>query len=395
MGRIETEVARDVKAVTRVDVMRKAVEGTITWSQAAEVLRVTPRHMLRLRWVYEQFGVPGLRDRRTGRRMPTRLDPALVEELCRLRRERYADFSIRHFHQFATEKHGLHISYTWTRKVLQMRGLAEQAPGRGKYRRKRERRPMVGMMVHLDASTHAWLPGRPMQDLVVALDDADGRILYARFLPQEGVYSTLCALRHVLTRYGRFCELYTDRGSHFCRTTQAADGPDAEQDGQVSRVLKALGIRQILARSPEARGRSERCFGTIQGRLPQELRLHEITSYDAANSYLQQVFVPDFNRRFTVVPQQPERAFTSMKGLDLELLISIQHERQVRNDNTVHFDGLVLQLSPTAERLHFARCPVLVHEFLDDTLGVSYQGRLVARFDRAGLGLSTTRRKAA
>jgi hypothetical protein len=284
MGRIETEVARDVKAVTRVDVMRKAVEGTITWSQAAEVLRVTPRHMLRLRWVYEQFGVPGLRDRRTGRRMPTRLDPALVEELCRLRRERYADFSIRHFHQFATEKHGLHISYTWTRKVLQMTGLAEQAPGRGKYRRKRERRPMVGMMVHLDASTHAWLPGRPMQDLVVALDDAGGRILYARFLPQEGVYSTLCALRHVLTRYGRFCELYTDRGSHFCRTTQAADGPDAEQDGQVSRVLKALGIRQILARSPEARGRSERCFGTIQGRLPQELRLHEITSYDAANS---------------------------------------------------------------------------------------------------------------
>jgi hypothetical protein len=398
MGRMESRIAREAKEMTRIDVVKKAEEGRITWLQAADVLGLTPRQMLRVRKAYVEFGIPGLRDRRTGRRMPSRLDPAMVEELCRLRREKYADFSIRHFHEFATEKHQLRISYTWTRIVLQMRGLADKAPSRGKYRRKRERRPMVGMMMHLDASTHAWLPGRPMQDLMVALDDADGRILFARFFPQEGVFSTLWALRHVLVRYGRFCEFYTDRGSHFCRTTRAAEGPDAEQYGQVSRALKALGIRQILARSPEARGRSERCFKTIQGRLPQELRLRGISSYEEANRYLETDFVPDFNRRFTVVPQQPEQAFTSMKGLDLDLLLSIQHDRQVRKDNTVQFDNLVLQLPSTAQRIHFVRCPVLVHEFLDDTLGVSYQGQLVARFDRTAAplaGRSRIHRKAA
>jgi hypothetical protein len=395
MDRRDKEVAGEARRMTRFEVLRKAQAGCITWWQAAEVLGVTPRHMRRLRGVYEKFGMPGLRDARTGRRMPIRVDPRVVEELCRLRRESYADFSVRHFHEFATGRHGLRISYSWALKVLQMRGLAEHAVGRGKYRRKRERRPMVGMMIHLDASTHAWLPGLPMWDLVVALDDADGRILFAWFFPQEGVRSTLIALRYVLLHHGRFCELYTDRGSHFCRTTQAAQGPDTQQDGQVARVLKSLGIRQILARSPEARGRSERCFGTIQGRLPQELRLRGITTYDAANAYLQESFVPNFNRRFTVVPQQPERAFTSLRGLDLELLLSVQHDRIVRHDNTVSFDNLALQLPSTTDRMHFVRCPVVVHEFLDDTLGVSFQGRLVARFDRAGRPSNVVRRKVA
>lgn len=383
--------------MTREEVLKKAFEGRITWFQAAAICRITPRHLLRLRGRYQVLGRDGLRDGRAGRRQPLRIPEATLEELCRLKREVYPDFSIRHFYEVATEKHGLKLSYTTTRNVLWIRGLVEKAPGRGKYRRRRERRPMRGMLVHLDGSTHTWIPGLPQQDLVVALDDADGRILCARFFPQEGVFSTLWSLRTVLQRYGRFCELYTDRGSHFCRTSRAGEGPDEVQNGQVARVLKALGIRAIFARSPEARGRSERCFGTIQGRLPQELRVAGIGTYEAANSYLEEVFVPDFNRRFTVVPQQSESAFTSTKGLDLELVLSVQHERQVAKDNTVQFEGLVLQLSPTRARAHFVRCPVLVHEFLDGTLGVSYQGRLIGRFDRAGLPLPlvVSRRKAA
>jgi hypothetical protein len=244
---------------------------------------------------------------------------------------------------------------------------------------------MRGMLVHLDASTHTWIPGVPMQDLTVALDDADGRILYARFFKQEGTFSTLAALKHVLIRHGRFCELYTDRGSHFCHTGQAGGAPDDVQNGQVARVLKVLGIHHILARSPEARGRSERAFGTIQGRLPQELRLGGISDYEAANKYLDEVFVPDFNRRFTVTPAEPESAFVRLVGVDLRLLLSIQHERVVRNDSTVLFDTVVLQLPRTKERRHYVRCPVLVHEFLDGTLGVSYQARLLARFTRDGV----------
>jgi hypothetical protein len=395
MTKAEHRLAEEVKLMTREEVLRKAFDGVITWWQAAEVCRITPRHLLRLREQYQALGREGLRDRRAGRRQPLRIPAATLDKLCRLKREVYPDFSIRHFHEFVTEKHGLKLSYTMTRNILQLRGLVEKAPGRGKYRRRRERRPMRGMMMHLDASTHSWIPGLPQWDLVVALDDADGRILFARFFPEEGLFSTLWSIRAVLHRYGRFCELYTDRGSHFCRTSRAGEAPDEVQLGQIPRVLKVLGIRSILALSPEARGRSERCFKTIQGRLPQELRLHGVRTYEAANAYLEETFVPDFNRRFTVVPQQPESAFTSTKGLDLELLLSIQHERQVAKDNTVQFEKLALQLSPTTTRVHFVRCPVLVHEFLDETLGVSYQGRLVARFDRAGLPLSATRRKAA
>lgn len=370
--------------MTKREVIAKAIEGRLSWLQAADILGITVRHMRRMRRSFEEHGWGGLRDGRVGNTRRKRIAVETVEKVLRLRREKYADFSVKHFHERVTEKHGIVLSYTWTKHVLQAAGLAEKAPGRGKYRRKRERRPMVGMLMHLDASTHAWLPGPPKQDLVVALDDADGRILFAKFVEQEGTLSTMEALWHVLSRYGRFCELYTDRGAHFCRTSERGQPPDEEQTGQVTRVLKALGIRQILARSPEARGRSERAFGTIQGRLPQELRAAGIKGYEAAQRYLSEVFVPDFNRRFTVAPSQRESAFTKVPQTDLRLLLSAQTERIVRKDNTVLFNGLVLQLEPTRSRLHFVRCPVLVHEFFDGVLGVSYQGTLIQSFARDG-----------
>lgn len=381
--------------MTKKEVITKAIDKRITWLQAADILGVTARHMRRLRVRFEEHGWGGLRDGRVGNTRRKRIPLKTIEKVCQLRRERYADFSVKHFHEQVTERHGIELSYTWTKQVLQAAGLAEKAPGRGKYRRKRERRPMVGMLVHLDASTHRWIADLPMQDLVVALDDADGKILYAKFVEQEGTLSTMEALWYVLTNYGRFCELYTDRGSHFCRTTHAGKDPDDEHVGQVSRVLKALGIRQILARSPEARGRSERAFGTIQGRLPQELRAAGISTYGPAQKYLTEVFVRDFNKRFSVAPTQRESAFTKVPSTDLLLLLSAQEERVVRKDNTVVLDGLVLQLEPTRERRHFIRCPVTVHRFFDGTLGISYQGQLLQSFDRDGYTIGSLTRRAA
>jgi hypothetical protein len=182
------------------------------------------------------------------------------------------------------------------------------------------------------------------------------RILYARFFPQEGTASTFAALESVVRNYGRFCELYTDRGSHFCHNQRPGEVAD-EQHGQVSQALLAVGIRQILARSPQARTRSERVFGTLQGRRPQELRLNRITDYAAANRYLEQVFIPDLNRRFTVKPAQKESAFTKLAGIELELVPSSRHERVVRNDNTVLFRTLILQLPPSRYRTHFRALP--------------------------------------
>jgi len=370
--------------MTRREVITKAIAQQLSWAQAAEVLGVTARHLRRIRWGVERYGMEAVMDRRGGRPRRRKIKAATIEFLIRLKRDVYGDFSVQHFYEQITQKHGVKVSYNWLRLMLQEAGVVEKEPARGKYRRRRERRPMVGMLVHLDASTHEWIAGLPRQDLVVALDDADGRILYGRFFPQEGTASSFAALEGVLRRYGRFCELYTDRGSHFCHTEQAGQGPAEEQNGQVAQALRALGIRQILARSPQARGRSERAFGTIQGRLPQELRLNGITDYQAANGYLEQLFIPDFNRRFTVKPAQKESAFIRLDGLGLELLLSSRYERVVRNDNTVTFKSLILQLPQTKHRIHFARCPVTVHQFADGRLGISYQGHLLARYDSAG-----------
>lgn len=383
--------------MTRKQVILMATRQQITWIQAAEILGISARHMRRLKERFERQGWDGIRDQRGLRPRRRRIGLKLIARLCRLYERDYRGFSVQHFWEHAVEHHGFRLSYTWTRLVLQEAGLVAKAPARGKYRRKRERRPLVGMLIHLDASTHAWLPDQPLQDLVVALDDADGRILYARFWPQEGSASTFAALEHVLRHYGRFAELYTDRGRHFCYTAAAGEPPDLTHATQVQQALRALGIRQILARSPEARGRRERAFGTLQGRLPPELRLHGITDYAAANLYLTTTFVPAFNRRFTVRPAQPGSAFVPLVGLDLRLVLSARHERVVANDSTVRFEALTLQLPPTRERPHYVRCPVLVHEFPDDTLGISYQGRLLARYTRAGVLLEApaTRGRAA
>src|SRR5215470_12264256 len=387
MQEIEQQVRREARAMTRREIITKAIAKRLSWIQAAEIIGIKPRQMRRIRWRVEHYGLEAVMDQRGGRPRRKRIKAGTIELLCRLKRDVYPDFSLRHFYEHVTEKHGVRVSYNLLRLMLQEAGVVEKEPARGKYRRQRERRPMVGMLVHLDASTHLWIPGLPRQDLVVALDDADGRILYARFFPQEGTASTFAALDSLVRNYGRFCELYTDRGSHFCQNGPAGELAE-EQHGQVSQALRALGIRQILARSPQARGRSERAFGTIQGRLPQELRYHSIGDYAAANRYLEQHFVADFNRRFTVKPAQAESAFVKLAGIELDLMLSSKYERVVRNDNTVTFKNLILQLPSTRQRIHFVRCPVLIHQFSNGTLGISYQGRLLARYDASGQPLS-------
>ena len=386
---MEQQVQRKVKAMTRREVVVRAIAKDITWIQAAWICGITDRQMRRLKERYLARGYDGLVDQRGGRPRRKRIAVETIAKICELKRQRYPDFSVQHFWEKAREEHHLDIGYTWLKLTLQAAGLAEKSRGRGTYRRRRERRPLRGMLVHLDASTHAWIEGLPMQDLVVALDDADGRMLFAQFVPQEGTASTFAALKHILQTYGRFAELYTDRGSHFCHTPKAGQAPTTEHDGQVSRALKVVGIRQILAWSPEARGRSERAFQTIQGRLPQELRVAGIRSYEPANEYLRTRFIADFNRRFSVEPAQPASAFVPLVGVDLELLLSTQHRRSVNNDSTVAFETLRLQLPRTVERAHYVRCEVTVHEFPEGRLGISYQGRLLARYERDGQLLPT------
>lgn len=390
---IARQAVRKERAMTRQSVILKAIRGDIRWMHAADILGISPRQMRRIRAEWEEGGWEALMDHRNGRFVKTKILADDIREICRLKQDVYPDFNMTHFHEKLTEEHDFDISYTWTRTLLQQAGIVEKAPGRGKHRRRCERRPMRGMMLHIDGSTHEWIPGLPKWDLIVVMDDADGQILFARFVEEEGTLSTFEALKHVLVRHGRFCEFYHDRGSHFGRTAKAGEKIAEEQNGQVTRALKALGIRQIFAYSPQARGRSERAFGTIQGRLPQEMRVAGIDTYEAANTYLEEYFVPDFNKRFTVVPAQAELAFTRLVGIDLKLLLSVQEERIVRNDNTVTFHGTVLQIPSSRNRPHFVRCPVTVHRFVDHTLGVSYQGQLLGTYSVQGEILSNPSKK--
>lgn len=397
MKTLERIIAREAKIMTRKEVMMKAINKKITWIQAADILGISDRQMRRIKSAYERHGYEGLRDHRAGRPMRKRIPLKIIEEVCRLKEKVYPDFSMKHFHEQLQERHSVQISYNWMRIVLEESGIVQKAKGRGKHRHKRERRPMRGMMIHIDGSTHEWIVGLPKQDLIVMLDDANGEILYGEFFEQEGTLSSFSGLLHVLIHDGRFSELYHDRGSHFGHTTHAGQGVDEEQNGQVSRALKALGIRQIFAHSPQARGRSERAFGTIQGRLPQELRVAGITSYPQANEYLKKRFIPSFNKKFTVSPAQAESAFVPIAGIDLKLLLSIQEERVVRNDNTVLYQNTIFQIPASKDRFHYVRCPVIVHQFTDQTIGISYQGKLLEQYTQQGepITLKAKKKKAA
>jgi len=378
--------------LTRQKIIEKAEQGRMTWEQAATVLGITARQLRRVRKRFEHEGMEGLVDRRGGRCRKKQIGAGTAARMCQLKREKYEDFSVRHFYDWAVEKHGLRASYGWLLLTLQQGGVVEKTPRRGTYRRRRPRQPMRGMRVHTDGSTHDWLgKDQPRWDLVIMLDDADGRLLAARFVAEESVLSTLQLIEEVVERHGRFGELYHDRGSMYCRTSNASQGPDVEQSGQIPRVLKTLGIRQIWAYSPQARGRCERAFGTIQGRLPQELKAAGITDYVEANRYLQQIFVADFNRRFTVLPLEPESTFVplALSKAELRLVLSVQSTRRVNNDYTVHFKRRRLQLKHPKDKRPLVGRTVTVHRFADGTLGVSYHGQLLAYYEDS----EPTRRK--
>jgi len=370
------------RAMKAQDVILRAVSKQITFWEAAHILRISPRHLRRWYARYRVQGFDGLYDRRRGRPSPKRVPWAVVEQVLGLYREKYSDFSVRHFHEKLREEHGIELSYTCVKLLLQGAGLVEKARQRGVHRRRRERRPMVGMLLHIDGSTHRWLGGEQWHDLIVVLDDASSEVYYAQLVEQESTATVLAALREVVERRGIFCALYSDRASHFWLTPQAGEIVDRQRMTQVGRALRDLGIEMIPAYSPQARGRSERNFGTWQRRLPQELRLRGITTVDEANRFLRESYIAEFNRRFAVTAAQPESAFVPASGKDLERIFAVQHERVVNRDNTVSVGGRVLQIDRVLWRGTLAGCRVLVCEHLDGRWSVYYGPHLVGRFGR-------------
>ena len=367
------------------EVILRAMAKKITWWQAAEIIGISNRQMRRWRQRYEDFGYDGLFDRRRGKPSPKRVPLATVEQVLGLYREKYFDLNVQHFHEKLCEQHGIELSYTWVKLALQGAGLVARGRRRGVHRKRRPRRPLPGMLLHIDGSRHRWFQDERWYDLLAILDDATSEIYYAQLVEEESTLTVLVGLREVVERQGLFCALYSDRGSHFWLTPKAGGKVDPHRLTQVGRALRDLGVQMIPAYSPEARGRSERNFGTWQGRLPQELRLRGIRTVEAANAFLREHYIAEFNRRFQVAAVQRGSAFTACPRRDLDLIFSLQFERTVNRDNTVSFQNLNLQIERVSWKGTLASCNVVVHQHLDGHLSLTYGPHRLGQYSAHGV----------
>jgi len=366
------------------EVILRAMAKKITWWQAAEIIGMSDRQMRRLHWRYREHGYDGLLDRRVGKPSPRRVPLTVVEQVLGLYQEKYFDLNVQHFHEKLKQEHQIQLSYTWVKKALQGAGLVRREGQRGVHRRRRERRPLPGMLLHIDGSRHQWFQDDRWYDLLVILDDATSEIYYAQLVEEESTMTVLRALREVIERQGIFCALYSDRASHFFWTPRAGGKVDTGGPTQVGRALQELNIRMIPAYSPQARGRSERGFGTWQGRLPQELRLQEIGTLEGANQFLREHYKTKFNQRFRVPASQSGSAFLPCRRKDLDVVFSVQQQRVVSRDNTVVVGGKVFQIEPTRWRGTLAGCSVTVCEHLDQLWSIRYGPHVVGRYNAEG-----------
>lgn len=373
------------KAMTRQEIILRAFAKKISWIEAAEILDISCRHLRRIREKYEEVGYSALFDKRVGKASPKRIPVEVVEQVMGLYRDKYFDLNVKHYHEKLVEEHKIEVSYTWVKGLLQGAGLVAKDSVRKKHRRKRDRKPLKGMMLHIDGSHHQWFGDESWHDLIVILDDATGEIYYAALVDAESTSTIMRAIRQVVEKEGVFCSLYSDRASHFWLTPKAGEPVDKQTLTQVGRALRELGITMIPAYSPQARGRSERSFKTWQGRLPQELRLRGISTPEEANRFLKRSYIREFNRKFTVVAAEPgASAFVPCLRDDLDRVFSIQTERTVNRDNTVKYRNLVLQIDRQIWRSSLDGCRVTVYQHLDGFISIGYGPRQIGRYSADG-----------
>ena len=376
-----TEWLQETRMMRFEEALDAWTEKRLTQEEAAQLLGVCPRTFRRYVDRYEEAGLDGLADKRLSQVSARRAPVDEVVRLQALYRESYQGWSVAHFHDRYRERHAGRRSYTWVKNRLQEAGLVSQGKARGTPRRRRERAALAGLLVHQDGSTHEWVPGASW-DLIVTMDDATSEVYSGFFVAEEGTWSSFRGVRETLGKRGLFSSLYTDRGSHYWHTPTAGGKVDRANPTQFGRAMAELGIEMIPSYSPEARGRSERWFGTVQGRLPQELEQEGITGMVEANRYLEESFWPTMARRFGVAAREAGSAFVPLGDVDLDDILCLKEERTVTRDNCVSFRGRQLQL-PVGHGRTYVKRRVRIHEHADGTLSVFHGPRRLARYDAA------------
>jgi transposase len=368
------------RAMKVQEVILRAMSGEIHWIEAAEILDISDRQMRRWKKRYELYGYDGLYDRRKKRPSPRRIPLETAEEILQLYRREYYDFNVSHFYDKLREKK-IKASYNWVRLALQGAGLVPVYKRGEKHRKRRPRKPLIGMMLHMDGTPHDWFGDGSEYDLVTITDDANNEVYDIALVAQENSSACMQMIWNVVEERGIFCSLYTDRGSHFFLTKKAGEDVAKDELTQIGRALGELGIQHIPSYSPQARGRQERHNQTFQGRIPQELRIRGIKTVEKANVYLKKEYIKVHNKRFVKQPEQKGTAFTrAPKTIDLEKVFCFKHERTVNNDNTISFQNRIVQINPSQWRISFAKCKVIVYEHLDGSLSVGYGPHIIGRY---------------
>lgn len=387
-----TELLQEVRQMRFEEAHGGWKRGSLTQEEAARILGVCDRTFRRYIERYDDGGLEALLDKRLTQASHQRAPVDEVMALAERYRKRYKGWNVSHFHSHYRRGGGTR-SYTWVKKCLQEAKLVEKAPKRGAHRKRRERVPLPGIMIHQDGSRHEWVPGQEL-DLIVTMDDATNEHYSMFFIPEEGTWSSFRGIREVFLKRGIFCSLYTDRGSHYWYTPKEGGKVDKNKPTQFGRAMKQMGIEMIPAYSPEARGRSERMFSTHQDRLVKELALYGITEMEAANRYIEEVYLPEFNKEFMQPSLEEGSAFVPWIGGNPDEILCEQNDRQVGNDNCVSFEGIKLQIPADKHRCHYIKANVRVHRYKDDSMAIFHGPRRLADYDRDGKPVREEKTKA-
>ena len=367
-----------MKDVQRHRVLKDCLEKRLKATQASQLLGLSYIHTLRLKKKVARDGLRGLL--RSYRSSPRKIPEKTVKSIVHLRRELYWDFNILHFKDKLEEIHKIFLSYESLRKILIAEDLHRPRKKKKVYRRRR-RMPKAGMLEQIDSSQHNWLEHIPEKWWLIAMiDDASNEVPYALFSPKDTLFSNMHIIRRFIEIKGIFMALYADKASHFKTTRHGgihySINPEQEET-QIERALEDLDITMISANSPQAKGRVERLFGFFQDRLIKEMRLAEIRSYQEANRFLVEKFLPWYNKRYTY---KVESAYLSLaKDKNLDLIFCKKLERRVKADNTIQVMGQTIQIPPTKIRLSFTRARVDVCLLEDNRILVVYKDAIIAQ----------------